>query len=139
MDKPAPIINTLTEPYWRAADRGELVLQRCQTCRHWIHFPEPRCPQCGGKTLDFEPVSGTGEIESFSVIHRSFVAGFSQAAYVIAWIALPEQKGLRLMANIIHSAIDQLAIGQKVTLCFEQRGDFGRLPQFTVSTNQTTE
>ena len=139
MNKPLPIINELTKPYWQAAANGLLALQRCSSCRRWIHFPEPRCPHCASKTLSFEPVSGNGVIESFSVIHRSFVEGFQSEPYVIAWIALPEQNGLRVMANIINSPIEKIIIDAKVTLCFEQRGEFGKLPQFTLSTEQLTE
>lgn len=132
-DKPQPIINALTDPYWQAVARGELMLQRCQACQHWIHFPEPRCPQCGSKSLGFEKVSGNGEIESFSVIHRSFVEGYGKEPYVIAWVALPEQQGLRVMTNIVNSDIEIIEIGQAVNLCFEQRGDFGQIPQFSLS------
>lgn len=139
MNKPDPLINALTQPYWQAAARGELALQRCQNCRHWIHFPEPRCPGCTSQDLSFETVSGQGEIETFSVIHRSFVQGFDDSPYAIAWIALPEQMGLRVMSNIINCPLDAITIGHAVTLCFEKRGEFGQLPQFTLSTNETTE
>jgi uncharacterized OB-fold protein len=131
--KPQPVINALTEPYWLAVSRGELTLQRCESCRHWIHFPEPRCPQCGSKSLAFEQVSGSGEVESFSVIHRSFVEGYADEPYVIAWISLPEQENLRVMSNIINCSTEDVEIGQAVELCFEQRGDFGQIPQFALS------
>lgn len=139
MDKPHPIVSPLTQPYWDAIAQGELALQRCADCRHWIHFPEPRCPHCGGHTLRFEPVSGTGTIETFSIIHRSFVAGFDAEPYAIAWVALPEQAGLRVMCNIVNCALERVCIGAAVTLCFEQRGDFGDIPQFTLTTHEPEE
>lgn len=132
-DKPCPVVNSLTAPYWEAAARGELRIQRCQDCRYWIHFPEPRCPQCGGKSLAFEATRGEGKIETFSLIHRSFVEGFQANCYAIAWIALPEQDHLRVMSNIVDCRLEDIAIGKPVTLCFEQRGDFGQLPQFTLT------
>lgn len=135
MNKPRPIINALTAPYWQAASRGELALQRCRSCRHWIHFPEPRCPQCGSQSLHYEKVSGKGVIESFSEIHRSFVEGFNSEPYTIAWVSLPEQQSLRVMTNIINCNVRDIAIDQAVELCFQQRGEFGQLPQFTLSLN----
>jgi uncharacterized OB-fold protein len=139
VDKPQPIVTALTQPYWDAIAQGTLALQRCRACRHWIHFPEPRCPRCGGHVLHFEPVNGVGVIESFSVVHRSFVEGFGAEPYVIAWIALPEQTGLRLMTNIVSCSIEEITIGSAVTLCFQQRGDFGDIPQFTLTSNNSED
>jgi uncharacterized OB-fold protein len=138
MDKPLPVITPLTRPYWQAVEKGELALQRCTACHHWIHFPEPCCPACGGSALSFEAVSGAGEIESYSIIHRSFVAGFGPEPYAIAWVALPEQAGLRVMCNIVDCHLDHLSIGTRVNLCFETRPDFGKLPQFTPTRTGTT-
>ncbi len=139
MDKPQPIVTALTQPYWDAIAQGTLALQRCSGCRHWIHFPEPRCPHCGGHVLQFEPVSGIGVVESFSIVYRSFVEGFGTEPYAIAWIALPEQAGLRLMSNIVSCNIEEITIGSDVTLCFEQRGDFGDIPQFTLMSNRSED
>ena len=139
MDKPQPIVTALTQPYWDAIAQGTLALQRCSACRHWIHFPEPLCPNCAGHDLNFEPVAGIGVIESFSVIHRSFVAGFGPEPYVIAWVALPEQSGLRVMTNIVNCNIEDIAIESAVRICFEPRGDFGDIPQFTLATNTTED
>ncbi|MCB1704062.1 MAG: OB-fold domain-containing protein [Halioglobus sp.] len=139
MDKPHPVVTPLTQPYWDAVAQGRLALQRCVSCRHWIHFPEPRCPRCGGHELQFEAVAGVGVVESFSVIHRSFVPGYGPGPYVIAWVALPEQPGLRVMTNIVDSDPQAVTIGAAVSLCFEQRGDFGEIPQFTLTSNQSWE
>lgn len=133
MQPPQPIVTELTKPYWQAVAQGELALQYCEPCSHWIHFPEPRCPKCGNRKLEFNPVGGRGTVESFSVIHRSFVEGFGPEPYVIAWVSLPEQVGLRVMCNIINSDVDAIEINANVSLCFEQRGGFGQLPQFTLS------
>ena len=96
-----PNRSPLTAPYWDAAARGELAIQRCRSCGRWIHFPEPRCPKCGGGDLAFETVSGQGKVETFSVIHRAFNPTFAdRTPYVIAWIGLPEQAGLRVFGNV---------------------------------------
>ena len=84
-------------------------------------------------------MNGIGVVESFSVIHRSFVEGFGAEQYVIAWIALPEQAGLRLMTNIVSCSIEEITIGSAVTLCFEQRGEFGDIPQFTLAPNNSED
>ncbi len=121
----------LTQPYWDAAARGELALQRCRACRGWIHFPEPACPTCGSADLAFEPVSGLGTVETFSVIHKSFVPEFAgREPYVIAWIALPEQAGLRVFGNVTGCAPAEVAIGMAVEVFFEARDGHAALPNF---------
>lgn len=120
----------LTQPYWDAAARGVLAIQRCAACRRWVHFPEPKCPGCGGSDLSFEPVSGQGKVETFSVIHRSFVSEFvDRTPYVIAWIGLPEQKGLRVFGNVTGCLPDEVRVGMDVEVFFETR-DGMTLPNF---------
>jgi uncharacterized OB-fold protein len=123
-------VTSLSHQYWDGAARGELVIQRCRGCARWIHFPEPVCPSCGGTDFSFEPVSGQGTVETFSVIHRSFVPAFAdRVPYVIAWVGLPEQAGLRVFANVTGCGPDQVAIGMAVEVCFEPR-DGRTVPNF---------
>lgn len=128
LEKPGVQPTALTRPYWDAAAEGRLAIQRCGSCRRWVHFPRPRCPSCGSAALAFEPVSGRGKVETFTVIHRSFVPGF-EGPYVAAWIALPEQEGLRAFGNVTGCAPDEVTIGMAVEVWFEPRGD-QKLPNF---------
>ena len=75
-EKPRPLIDDLTRPFWEAAREHRLVIQRCQDCRHFNHPPRPVCTACHGAALAFEPVSGRGTIYSFSVMYQPNVAGF---------------------------------------------------------------
>ena len=127
----------LTQPYWNAAARGVLAIQRCRACGRWIHFPEPACASCGSSDLDFEPVSGRGHVETFSVIHRSFVPEFAdRTPYAIAWIGLVEQQGLRVFGNVTGCAPDEIAIGMEVEVFFETR-DGRTLPNFRKATRES--
>jgi uncharacterized OB-fold protein len=130
-NKPIPTASEelFYQAYWEGAREEKLMIQRCSHCRHWIHFPEPRCPHCASNELCFEPVSGCGHVESYSIVERSFVQGFD-TPYALAWIALPEQAGLRVLANIIDCPLASIQINQAVHCVFEQRGEF-TLPQFT--------
>lgn len=127
--RPLPSPTPLTAPYWAACQRGELALQRCRACRSFVHFPEPYCPYCHGADLAFEPVSGRGSVHTFSVVHRSFAPGYAERTpYVIAWIELVEQVGLRAFGNVLGSA--EVQIGLPVEVCFEELPGFGRVPNF---------
>jgi hypothetical protein len=106
-----------------------LAIQRCAGCGSFVHFPEPSCPRCRGAELAFERVSGRGAVHTFSIVHRSSAPGYSAATpYVIAWIDLVEQAGLRAFGNVLDAA--DVYIGLAVEVCFEDRPGFGRIPQF---------
>ena len=129
-----PVPNELTRPYWAAASRGQLALQRCQDCAAFTHPPVERCRSCGSMRRDFETVSGRGEVETFSVVYRTFAPGFAdQVPYVIAWIALDEQPGLRVFGNLPGVSGSEVRVGLRVEVGFEVIEGFGLVPCFRPS------
>ena len=44
--RPIPVPNEWTKPFWDAAKRGALELQRCQQCGHFQHPPYATCVNC---------------------------------------------------------------------------------------------
>ncbi|GLW62690.1 hypothetical protein Arub01_09340 [Actinomadura rubrobrunea] len=129
MDRPRPFPapTPLTEPYWTACRRGELVLQRCSGCARFVHFPEPSCPFCGGAELTYEPVSGRGRVHTFSVVHRAFLPGFAPP-YVVAWIDLPE--GARVFGDVVGCPPEEVRIGMPVRVAFDELDGFGPIPHW---------
>jgi uncharacterized protein len=109
--RPLPQPTALTAPYWEACRRGELVIQHCPECRRFVHFPKACCPFCGAADLPYEKVSGRGTVHTFSVIHRSFLPGFS-TPYTIAWIDLEEG------ARVFGSVVGEVEIGTPVEVRF---------------------
>lgn len=123
-----------TQPFWDAAARGELALQRCRGCRRFVHPPRPVCPACGGVSSAFEAVSGRGTVETFSVVHRTFAPGFAdRVPYVMAWVALPEQEGLRVFTNVVGPGHLDVGIGRAVEVTFEDRPGVGTVPCFRLA------
>ena len=61
--RPIPVPNEWTKPFWEAAKRGALELQRCQQRGHFQHPPYPTCVNCMGIDLKFEPVRGASVVE----------------------------------------------------------------------------
>ncbi|MBO0740991.1 MAG: hypothetical protein J2P51_06155, partial [Hyphomicrobiaceae bacterium] len=62
--RPVPVPNEWTRPFWEAARRGSLELQRCQSCRSFQHPPYATCVKCVSVDLKFEPVRGVGSIHA---------------------------------------------------------------------------
>lgn len=133
MKHPIPSPDAVTAPYWDAARNGRLELQRCQDCRHFIHFPEPECVACGSNRLAFEVVSGRGRVETYTVVHRSFVPGFEERVpYAIGWVEMDEQPGLRAFGGLVGCDPQYLKIGMPVRAVFHDLAGFGTIPMFTV-------
>jgi uncharacterized OB-fold protein len=128
--RPLPTPSPLTAPYWEACQQGELAIQHCAGCGRLVHFPEPSCPFCGGTDLPYERVSGRGTVHTFSVIHRTFLPGFT-TPYVLAWIDLDE--GARVFGDVTGCPPEEVRIGLPVRVCFEELPGFGPVPHWRPS------
>ena len=129
--KPLPAIDELTQPFWEAAARHQLVIQRCQECAYFNHPPRPVCDACQSQQLTFVPVSGRGRIYSYAVMHQPNIAGFEQdIPYLNLLIELEEQPRLFLVSFLPISAKAQVQIGAAVEVNFEPVNAEITLPQF---------
>jgi uncharacterized OB-fold protein len=129
--RPIPPASKLTEPYWDAARRGELTVQRCERCGRRPFPPRAHCPGCGASTLSSTPVSGRGTIHSYTIAYRAPHPIFAlQLPLVVAIVELEE--GLRIMTNIVGCDPEELEVGMAVDACFEPIDDTDMvLPVFT--------
>jgi len=119
-ERPAPGVTTRTAAFWEGGAVGELRIQRCQTCARWLHPPLPMCPQCHGRDLEPEVVSGRGTVWSYTVNHYRWSETL-EPPYVVAEVELDEQADLRLLTVIVDC--DDVAIGMPVRVRFEPAGD----------------
>lgn len=127
---PVPVANADSLPYWNAAREGRLVIRKCKACAELHFMPRHLCPHCWSDELEWVDAQGTGSIHSFSIVRRASDPAFaSLVPYVIALIELDE--GPRMMANILGADALSAAIGDRVQVTFESRGEAAKLPQFT--------
>jgi uncharacterized OB-fold protein len=130
MPKPFVAPSETTRFFWDAAREHRLVIQRCGDCGYYIHWPRPLCPRCQSENLAPAPVSGRATVYTFTVVHHVFHPGFAdEVPYNLALVELAEQAGLRMLANIVDCANDELSIGMRVEVTFEDRAEH-TVPQF---------
>lgn len=129
--RPIPPTSELTAPYWDAARRGELVVQRCEACEARPFPPRARCPRCGAGALAWAPVSGRGTVYSYTVARRAPHPVFAgQLPLVVAIVELAE--GPRLVTNVVGCDPAEVTVGMAVEVAFEPIDDSEMsLPVFT--------
>ena len=132
--RPRPVVDPLSEPFWSAAGRGLLAIQRCSTCHRFQHPPTPQCAQCGSAAFDFETVSGEGRVVAWTVMHEPKVQGFEHdVPYVCVLVELAEQEDLVMATNLLHAVPEEVTVGMAVSVTYEVIGDDCCLPQFRPS------
>ena len=134
VDRPKPMPRpesvNLTKPFWEAAQRHELVCQRCTSCANWIFYPREQCPTCFSQKLEWAPVSGRGRIYAYTIVSQPADRAFEpDAPYVYAIVQLDE--GVRMPTNIVGIAPDDVAVDMPVTVVFDDVSPEWTLPKFT--------
>jgi uncharacterized protein len=129
--KPIPLPDDLTRPYWDAAKKHELRIQRCNACQAYRHPPSASCPSCKSDSYEWAQISGRGVIYSFVIDHRLMVPGFDEPYAVVQVVPEEAQSDVvRITANLRDCDLEDVRIGMNVEVLFEQRTDDVVLPQF---------
>jgi uncharacterized OB-fold protein len=127
--KPLPNASEDSVPFWAAAAKHQLSLQKCGTCGAFRFPPAPLCPECSALGGEWTPLKGEGRIFSFVVYHRAYHKGFeNDLPYAVALVELSE--GPRLITNIVGIAPDKLRCDMKVQVVFEDLTKDCSLPKF---------
>jgi uncharacterized OB-fold protein len=105
-------------PFWEALKRHELSLQKCEDCGTLRYIPAELCPRCQSEHSAWTPVSGKGQVYTYTVIHRGPTPAYqADAPYVIAHVELDE--GPRLISNLVGCAPGEVRIGMPVEVVYE--------------------
>ena len=124
----APQIDASTQEFWDAARRGVLRIKHCNACGANHYYPRPFCPKCWSTDVNWFDAAGTGTLYTYSVVHSNDLPAFrDRVPYVVAIVDLDE--GPRMETNIVDCPLDELRVGMRVTVAFEDEGDIV-LPRF---------
>ncbi len=125
--RPKPAQSADTSFFWDGARRGELLVQRCTSCKTLRHPPGPGCASCGSLDWDTVVACGRGTVFSYAVHHYPPIPGF-EYPLLVGLIELEE--GVRMISNITGIEPDEVKIGMPVDVFFDGFGDDLVLPQF---------
>ena len=134
LERPAPVANDLTKPFWDACNERRLVLQNCTACSRLHYPPTQKCSKCGSADkLVWKEVKGRGHIDVCFVIRDSRVKGFQSAQPVnFAVITLDEDPGINFLSNLPGRAPGDGPNGAPVEVVFEKTGNGQMIPEWQV-------
>lgn len=126
---PLPALDAGNTAFWTGGRRGQLLISHCEACGRWLHPPVPVCRFCLSTEVAPRPSSGLGAILTFTVNRQPFLSALPPP-YVIAVVGLDDDADLRVTTRLIDIDPDEVCIGMRVAVVFEQADDVW-LPLFT--------
>lgn len=108
--------------FWTSGAEGVLRFLQCGDCETFIHPPRPICPHCRSEAVEPKAVSGAGVVESFTINHQKWYPAM-EVPFVIARIGIDGAPGVILTSNIVDCPVEDVDLGDKVSVVFEQHDD----------------
>jgi uncharacterized OB-fold protein len=127
--KPVPIPDEASQPFFDGAREHRLMIQQCTTCGAVMWPVKSRCDNCLRPTVTWIQASGKGILYSFVLMHQVYHPGFAdEVPYNIVQVDLEE--GLRITSNVVGCSNDSLQIGMSLEVTFDDITDEVSLPRF---------
>ena len=137
---PVPVPDRDTKPFWDAAARGELVIQRCGNCRTFLWQPRPVCSSCQTPDPVWTKVSGDGKVASWAVMRPPTLPSYAEMVpFLVLLVELDEH--VRLLGYLVDDTgrilktdgeAEGLRMGSRVKVRFHEQAGF-KLPSWTLA------
>lgn len=131
-DKPIPLSDPDSQPYWDALRSHRLKLRSCKSCGQPHFYPRSLCPHCHSEDLDWIEASGRGLIYSYTVARKPAGPAFkADTPYIVAIVQLEE--GPRMMTRIATTDLESVSIGAPVQVVYHDVSPELTLPIFSLT------
>jgi uncharacterized OB-fold protein len=117
-----PRLDSVNRDFWTGGEHGELRIMHCNDCDGYIHPPRPVCRHCLSENVAAKAVSGRGVIDTYTINHQAWHPKM-EVPFVIARVALCDAPGVIITSNIIGCPIEDVDMGDEVSVVFEQQED----------------
>lgn len=119
-ERPLPVVDLDSEPFWNGLRQHKLLLQRCADCKHYRHPPMPMCPSCNSFEQEWVESAGRGTVYSWITVHQQTHPFFTERPYNVVLVELEE--GVRVFANLLDVAPDRIRADLPVRVDFLDLG-----------------
>ena len=97
-----PVPDHDSAPYFSALANGRFELQHCADCGHWTWPPRPICSLCHGDHLVWEPVEGTGSVDTWVVTHHPYFPSLKDLVpYTTVFVRLDVQDDIMIPGRLL--------------------------------------
>jgi uncharacterized protein len=141
-NKPLPLIDQFSQPFWEATKDKRFILHHCRSCGRY-YFPATVCYGCDNPDMEWSEASGRGTVYSWTTFYQAYHPAFKDdLPYAVVLVKLEE--GPFFLSNVTGSSVDDLRVGMPVEIEFESVNSDVVLPKFKAaaersSSNQETE
>jgi uncharacterized protein len=110
-----PRDDELDRAHWEGLRSGEIRIQRCARCGHWIWAPQPVCPRCHSFDLTWPAVEPNGTVYSWTRTWQPFTPELSgHLPFVVVLAELASAGGRRLLGVLRDGDGTDVRVGQPV-------------------------
>ena len=124
MARVLPVVTDWNRFFWTSGADGRLRFQRCADCGTLRHPSGPSAAPAGPTRPRWPRSSGRGVVQSCTTNYQQWSPDYP-VPYSVAVVAIEEDPRIRLTTNIVGCAPDEVVIGMRVRVRFEQ--EEGRL------------
>jgi uncharacterized OB-fold protein len=121
-----------TLEYWKGVAENKLLIKQCGGCGKHHHPRRMFCYACTSDDMKWVESVGTGEIYTYSVVHRAPTEAFqAETPYTVGILQLAE--GVFFFSRFYTRNGGEVKIGAPVEVEYEDVSTFGKMPVFYVS------
>jgi uncharacterized OB-fold protein len=129
LDVPDESVESSFGVWWDGTRRRDFLLQHCESCDGYQHYPRSLCSHCGSADpLTFVTASGRGTLYSFTDVRRPAHPDL-RAPYMVGLVNLAE--GPRVLTRIVGVAAGDVHCDDPVVVDWIPLHDGRALPVFT--------
>lgn len=118
MNGAPPLITEVSRPWWDALARGEVSVQQCAACAHWVFYPRAFCPACSGRELVWRTVDPAATLYTWSVARVAVAPAFAhleQPILAVAELGI----GIRVPTSLCDIQPEEVRIGMALAPVFD--------------------
>ena len=124
-----PVVDERSVPFFEAAERGVLALQRCEVCRTFLHPVRGRCTACGDTRIAWVEASGRGRIWSHGRLFRSYLPEH-EGKLPLSLVLVELDERVRFASRLATGEDAPVRTGDRVAVVFERLADGTPVPVF---------
>lgn len=105
-------------PFWDSLREHGVKVQRCDDCGTYRYVPKEICWKCHSRAASWAPISGLGEVYTYTIVHRAPTPEFAaDAPYAILHVTMDE--GFRMIGTPQGIDLDAVRVGLPVQVAYD--------------------